>query len=662
MNALHKILKAFGKHSVILWACIIFFTVIISLFCITKYERYDYNGIDLAIFSQVFFNSAQGNWFDFSIHPHSYLGDHFGIIIILLLPLYLLAPSPITLLILQTLFVALTAWPLFLLARSLINSRWALVLSLVFLFNPFVLNLLFFEFHLLPFAMFFLAWVFYFFHKKKYFPFIIFLMLSLLVREDVALVVLMIGVVAWINKRRLRWIIGPLLLGLAWIVFVYLLSGHFNTTGEYKFLTFYSWLGQTPSDIAITVATKPWLLIQKLFSWHNIILAVGMLLPVLGLPLLRPKYLIPAILVALQLMLIGTSNTIVLETHYSSLLLIILYIATIFSIAKIYNKQKPLSCFCSFLNRYQAMLAILLVAGTAYSACTFSPLLPAIKYFARDNEMYLNREKDHLVAPIPNDATVVAGFEFLPSLSQRTSLYSLHYAFLGKQQFSDLDYTIPQAVDNLLVNSSDFIIYQIQSQNITSYEKQYPSGYQRIQTIIDKNNLGLASAVGTLLSYHKKTNTDITLYQTLSRLPDTVTPLPQPLGDNLQFLGYEKRSTDHSVPENIFPFSLFWSANSRLASDYQLLITVLDDNKTALDQMYYPLGYGMYPTHSWPSQAIIQTNYWFYLSPQYQKKATMLQLEVVATKGYMSLNRLRTVEYVITDQNVLGPPIALPLR
>src|SRR4030042_6270726 len=107
------------KNQKILWWAIIVYFVIFSAICIWKYFQFGYNGLDLAIFNQVFYNSASGNLFHFTIHPQSYLGDHFEPVLLLILPFYYFFQHPISLLVLQTLILALTAWPIYLIAKKL---------------------------------------------------------------------------------------------------------------------------------------------------------------------------------------------------------------------------------------------------------------------------------------------------------------------------------------------------------------------------------------------------------------------------------------------------------------------------------------------------------------------------------------------------------------
>jgi len=130
-----------------------------------KYQHFLYNGIDLAIFNQVFWNASEGRWYASSLQGHSYLGDHWSLFIPLLIPVYALAANfltpvhhPLILLLLQTIVLALGAFPVYAIARFFLTSLpygkfLSLAASLVYLCNPIVQNANLFEFHMLTVAV-----------------------------------------------------------------------------------------------------------------------------------------------------------------------------------------------------------------------------------------------------------------------------------------------------------------------------------------------------------------------------------------------------------------------------------------------------------------------------------------------------------------------------
>jgi uncharacterized membrane protein len=112
----------------------------------------------------------------------------------------------------------------------------SLFLSISFLLNTTILNQMnfeFFELHLLPFLL-FLAY--YFWQKKKFFLHILFLSLSLFVREEIFAIVFMFGIYSFLKKREWKWGLSPIFLGLIWGFFSYkVIIPFFSPTGSYPF-------------------------------------------------------------------------------------------------------------------------------------------------------------------------------------------------------------------------------------------------------------------------------------------------------------------------------------------------------------------------------------------------------------------------------------------
>lgn len=107
-----------------------------------------YASYDQGIFNQVFWNNSHGRWFQSSLSsalstnvvhqgelPNVYyqrLGQHFTPALLLWLPIYALFPSPVTLSVLQTLFVTAAGLVLYILARRYVESPLAAFITVSF--------------------------------------------------------------------------------------------------------------------------------------------------------------------------------------------------------------------------------------------------------------------------------------------------------------------------------------------------------------------------------------------------------------------------------------------------------------------------------------------------------------------------------------------------
>src|ERR1700730_11134330 len=181
--------------------------VLYSVLSVLRHVTYHSFGPDLGIFDQLFWNTTQGRFLESTMslvqaQPHSYLADHFSPVYLVLMPAYLLIPRPETLLVIQTLFLALGAWPLYLLTRLKLEPgfqrlAWVLV---YFLFLPVAfINL--FDFHELALAVLPLGFAIYFLEKGRSGWFLVSLASTFLIKEELPLVGVGFGACSVLARR-----------------------------------------------------------------------------------------------------------------------------------------------------------------------------------------------------------------------------------------------------------------------------------------------------------------------------------------------------------------------------------------------------------------------------------------------------------------------------
>ena len=321
--------------SLVLALAIVGYSALFIVLTLWKYSHFYYDNLDLAIFNNVFFNTIHGNLFGASIHPPSYLIDHFSPIILILAPIYALFPGPQTLLVLETIFFALCAWPLYLCAKKILGEKrqvLALGIALAWLVNPLVHNANFYEVHLVPIAIFFLFWTVYWYLTDRPWLFAIGAFASLLVREDFALIVIFFSVLAFIDKRKLFWKIYPAVLAILYLILSFWLITHFSPFGSYKFTLFYSWLGGTTvTSIALSFVLHPIQLLRHLITEQNIEFLLGLTFPFFFIVITRNKFLwLLAAPMAQILLAADGGGALILYTHYGSFFLVALSGSSLF--------------------------------------------------------------------------------------------------------------------------------------------------------------------------------------------------------------------------------------------------------------------------------------------------------------------------------------------
>ena len=188
----------------------------------------DASSFDVGLYSQIQWNNIHGHFFHSSCSGSNFV-THNSPFLILLAPFYLIYPHPQTLLILKSLFLVFSVIPFYLILKHYVNKSSILPLILGYLFFPFIVGQNFDAPHETCFLPPFLLFSFYFYIKGRFKSFLFFLLLSLSVKEHMALISIMYGLYSFYLKKEKQWIIVPLLLGLAWGVFSMWIIYHFQT-------------------------------------------------------------------------------------------------------------------------------------------------------------------------------------------------------------------------------------------------------------------------------------------------------------------------------------------------------------------------------------------------------------------------------------------------
>ena len=238
-----KILINQWLSKIILGLAIIVFSVYFSSLSITRLNTLNSYYYDLGIMDQVVYNTSQGRILEMTnptyLKNMNRLAIHFDPILALLSPLYKLYNSPVTLLISQVIIVGLGALAVFLISNQVLKNQWiSLLFSLSYLFYFPVERAVIFDFHSVTLATTFLLFAFYFDLIKKYFWFYLFIGLSLLTKEHIGLMILMVGLYQYfIGKKKKIGLITSIIGLLFFVITVYVIIPFFR--GDTHFATSY---------------------------------------------------------------------------------------------------------------------------------------------------------------------------------------------------------------------------------------------------------------------------------------------------------------------------------------------------------------------------------------------------------------------------------------
>lgn len=195
---------------IILSIFVVAYSIYFSLLTVHRYEKLYAHYFDLGIMHQTVYNTYKGlQTGDFSrilelTSPHDSASQvkrmavHNDMLLALLAPFYFIHSGPETILIIQTIGVAMGAVFLYLIAAIILKkipySAWiGLSLSMAYLLYPPQQNANKFEFHAVTLATTLLLGMYYFWLQKKYIKSIIFLILSILTKEQVGMTTALFG-------------------------------------------------------------------------------------------------------------------------------------------------------------------------------------------------------------------------------------------------------------------------------------------------------------------------------------------------------------------------------------------------------------------------------------------------------------------------------------
>jgi len=186
------------------------YILILSTISISKHYTFQTSAWDLGIYEQVLWSTANhGELFWYSVElpinqGGSFFGIHFSPFLFLIIPFYWVFQSTEALLVLQTIFVALGAVPLYLIAREETNERAALVFSILYLIYPPLHGMNLHDFHVQAFLPFTFFSAFYFFKNQRWRSYLFFIVLSMMTIEFVPIITIFIGLYGlWTCRREL---------------------------------------------------------------------------------------------------------------------------------------------------------------------------------------------------------------------------------------------------------------------------------------------------------------------------------------------------------------------------------------------------------------------------------------------------------------------------
>jgi uncharacterized membrane protein len=205
-------------------------------------------------------------------------------------------PATGTLLLVQSAALAIAVVPLWRIARRRANLRVGATVTIVLAYclYPAMHNLNLAGFHPETIALPALLAAFYFGLGRQWAWFAVFCVIAVLMRADLGLAVAGFGGLLIVEKQRRVGTI-TLVAGVGWTVFCGWVVQPMAGADSYAHVNAFAQFGDTPLSVAWGMLVHPLDVLGALASEQNFNLLVFLLAPVLFLPVLAPRYLLPVV-------------------------------------------------------------------------------------------------------------------------------------------------------------------------------------------------------------------------------------------------------------------------------------------------------------------------------------------------------------------------------
>jgi len=424
-------------------------------FTLRNHARFNTYNWDLGQLDNEFYNALHGRPFrctPLGREPNNWveLRDHATFAIYALLPIYALHPAASTLLVLQCLALGLGAIPLYRFAARRLSPPMALLVTLTYLVYPPMHGAQFFDFHFQPVAAAFVLAAIDAFDAKRRRTFVVFWILALACREDVAIGLTVLGLLLVFSGHRAKE--GAIVAAVSGFYFVAIRFFLMPAIGSWALPDLYKDL-VPPGDagfvgIVKTLVTNPLYTLRTLLVPDKLRYALQILAPLAFLPLRRPWLAVWLIHGAfLTLLTTSYGPTLDIGFHYGSQFVPYVFPAVALALAGLGADQGVEEA----TSRRRAAAATLLLASFIATANwgaipprrAFHSTYGSVISFAPPTAQERRRLKalDEAMRLVPKKAILAASDRELPHVSNRIECWNLAVGTEGA------DYAIYTKID-----------------------------------------------------------------------------------------------------------------------------------------------------------------------------------------------------------------------
>ncbi|MCR5835601.1 MAG: DUF2079 domain-containing protein [Lachnospiraceae bacterium] len=421
-----------------------------------RYKSFMSPGYDLGVFSQMFENMKR------TLHPvtsverqelgmFSHFGVHFSPILYLLLPVYCLLPSPITLQTIQAIVLGIAVVPLYYLCKHYgLSQKMTIAFCAIYCFFPATSAGTFYDFHencILPVMIFCLLLSL---EKKHTIGIMLATVGVLMIKEDAALVVLSIGLFLLLSAKDIKR--GGILVGMSLVYFpvvMTIIKSYGDQNFEARFSNLFYDNSKGLIQIAVTIPSNISYMFAQMADLEKIEFIILMILPLSIALFQNKKYSRYVLLMTFVLINLLPSYKFMHDIGYQynfSTIALMIYIA-IMTVSE-WDVEK----------RNTWALISVIITLMLFSSESFACFGTVSARYSGDQKIY--KQMEHEISRVPSDATVAVSGFIMPHMYNNQNL-----KFIYEDLQIDQDYVV---VDCRKVSNDEDIIRDKLSDN---YEK-----------------------------------------------------------------------------------------------------------------------------------------------------------------------------------------------
>ena len=450
---IRKILSISDRHLYILVGVLFVVSAIVSfVLCYFFYNNFIYENFDLGVFTNIFYHlRVAGKMINSNNEMNMVLSHyliHISPIIYLALPLYFIFPHVLSIEITQIFIVFSGVFPLIKICKKYhIGNELVLVISIIFLFYPALYCGFHTGFHENCFLVPLLLWFFYFSICKQYYKMYIFLILLLLIKEDVFIYIIIYSLFIMLNEKAYKHGIIMILIASIYFVAAYTFLSHYSS--GVMIGRFYNLILDQNNLLKSIEALfiNPGYIISQLLNTvddevYKVEFLLQLLLPLSLLPIIIKKF---NRLILLLPMVINIITKYVflydIDYQYTFATSAFLIYCFLLSIKDINNKRS-----------FKLVLALSISSVfVMYNAYMINPLKMQYEDYLSNKDTY--KGIDAILKTIPKEATINSSSNFITHVAYRDVVYDAYF----HNNALDVDYVLVDLKRETVIDANYYL-------------------------------------------------------------------------------------------------------------------------------------------------------------------------------------------------------------